>query len=85
MAVGYSDNAGIYAHFAVVRYNGNTTATGIEEAGSGSGLSIYPNPFSFPTTLQADENFKDATLSVYNSYGQQVKEIKNISGRIVFI
>jgi|ERR1035437_6446744 PKD repeat protein len=50
---------------------------------SDTGISIYPNPFSSSTTLQSDIFFKDATLTIYNSYGQTVKQIKNISGQAV--
>ena len=44
---------------------------------------ISPNPFSSLTTLQTDKIFRDATLTVYNSFGQQVKQIKNISGQTI--
>jgi hypothetical protein len=46
-------------------------------------ILISPNPFSVQTTLQTDKFFKDATLTVYNSYGQEVKQIKNISGQTI--
>ena len=39
-------------------------------------MYIYPNPFSSQTTLQAGNICKDATLTVYNSFGQQVKQNK---------
>jgi len=48
-------------------------------------FSVYPNPFSFKTTLKANKNLKDATLTVYNSYGQTVKQIKNISGQTAIL
>jgi len=44
---------------------------------------VFPNPFSTQTTLQTDKIFKEATLTVYNLYGQQVKQINNISGQTV--
>ncbi|MBI4929879.1 MAG: T9SS type A sorting domain-containing protein [Bacteroidetes bacterium] len=44
-------------------------------------VTISPNPFSSSTTLQSDILFRNTTLTVYNSYGQQVKQIKNISGQ----
>ncbi len=44
---------------------------------------VYPNPFSSSTTLQTDNFFNDATLTVYNSVGQQVKQIKNIYGQTI--
>jgi len=44
-------------------------------------IVIYPNPFSLLSTLETNKNLKGATLTVYNSFGQQVKQIKNISGQ----
>ncbi|MBI3500233.1 MAG: T9SS type A sorting domain-containing protein [Bacteroidetes bacterium] len=46
-------------------------------------LFIYPNPFNSSTTLQTNYNFKDATLTVYNSFGQTVAQIKNINGQTI--
>ena len=48
-----------------------------------SNLLVSPNPFSIETVLQADNGFKNATLMVYNSFGQTVKQIKNINGQTV--
>jgi hypothetical protein len=48
-------------------------------------VSIFPNPFSSHTILHTDYYFDDATLTVYNSFGQIVKEIKNISGHTVTV
>ncbi|MBA3285572.1 MAG: T9SS type A sorting domain-containing protein, partial [Nitrosopumilus sp.] len=62
----------------------NSISNGIENLNSTKDLlTIYPNPFSMQTTLQTDKIFKDATLTVYNSFGQQLKQIKNISGQTV--
>ncbi len=46
-------------------------------------VKIYPNPFSAQTVLQTDIFLKNATLTIYNSQGQKVKEIKNINGQSV--
>jgi len=43
--------------------------------------SIFPNPFSSKTILHIDKNLKDAVLTVYNRYGQIVRQLNNISGR----
>ncbi len=43
-------------------------------------IHVSPNPFSSSTTLQPDKVFKGATLIIYNSYGQQLKKINNLSG-----
>jgi hypothetical protein len=47
--------------------------------------SIFPNPFSSATTLQTTSNLKNATLTICNSYGQTVKQVKNISGQTVVL
>src|SRR5665213_2163635 len=56
---------------------------GINEFSNDNSLSVFPNPFSTQTTLQTNKVLKDATLTVYNSFGQQVKQIKNISGKTI--
>lgn len=57
--------------------------TGIESLHKESRLKIFPNPFSSQTTLQTGNIFNDATLTVYNCFGQTVKQIKNISGQTI--
>lgn len=61
--------------------NFDNLITVISEIEIGNKISIYPNPFSSTTTLQTDKVFKDATLTVYNSFGQTVAQIKNLSGQ----
>ena len=46
--------------------------TGITDINQNSIFTIFPNPFSSSTTFQLNKDFKDATLSVYNSFGQEV-------------
>lgn len=84
--------AGTYTFEAV--YNGDTCRknfmincdiTGISENKFSSAISVYPNPFSSETTLQTDKFFKDATLTVYSSFGQRVKQINNISGQSIIL
>lgn len=43
-------------------------------------FKFFPNPFSTQTTLQTDNHLHNATLTVYNCFGQIVRKIKNISG-----
>jgi len=43
-------------------------------------LSISPNPFSTEAILYSGIPLHEATLMVYNSFGQKVKQIENISG-----
>lgn len=59
--------------------------TGLIENTSTNQYALYPNPFSTQTTLQSENLFKDATLTVYNSFGQQVKQIKNISSQTILL
>jgi hypothetical protein len=47
--------------------------------------SIYPNPFSSQTTLLTNNLFKNATLTVCNSYGQILKQMNNLSGQTIII
>jgi hypothetical protein len=55
--------------------------TSITENRSKLSVTIFPNPFSSEMTLQSDKYFKNATLTLYNVQGQQVKRINNISGQ----
>jgi hypothetical protein len=55
---------------------------GVEENESNA-MSLFPNPFSTQTTLQIDQSFKNASLTVYNLFGQIVKQIDNISGETI--
>lgn len=61
----------------------NPCGVGLAESSVEMLFIIYPNPFSTQATLQADENMEAATLAIYNSFGQQVKQIKNISGMTI--
>jgi len=46
-------------------------------------ITAYPNPFAEQTVLQTNNPLYNATLVIYNCFGQQVKEIENISGPTV--
>ncbi len=48
-----------------------------------SGVSIFPNPFSIETKFFTNVSLKDATLTLYNVYGQAVKHLENISGQTI--
>lgn len=66
--------------FTIVRYNNNLTGD-ISESNISSQISIYPNPFSNTTTLKTENLFENATFIVYNTLGEQVRKIDNISGQ----
>lgn len=59
--------------------------SGIDENTGYGNISVSPNPFSTQTSLQTNELLKQATLTIYNSFGQAVKQMKNISGRRVIL
>jgi len=59
------------------------TTIGITENTSTNQYSLYPNPFSTETTVHTEIILKNATLTVYNSYGQKVKQMKNIWGQTI--
>lgn len=63
----------------------NPTGINTYEQNMNPQIHIFPNPFSLETTLKSNDNFIDATLIIYNSQGQQVKQIKNISGQTVTV
>ena len=54
---------------------------GIADYKIDSDISIFPNPFSTLINVQTKNDLKGATLILYNSLGEVVREIKNISGK----
>ena len=66
--------------FTIVRYNNDLTGD-ISESNISSQISIYPNPFSNTSTLKTNNLFDNATFIVYNTLGEQVSKIDNISGQ----
>ena len=50
---------------------------------TGKQIVIYPNPFTNQTVLQTYKVLTNATLALYNSLGQQVKQLNNINGQTV--
>jgi len=62
--------------------NGGQTAGNIELQDNFK-VSVFPNPFSTQTTINTDKTLENATLIVYNSFGQEVRKIDNISGQSI--
>lgn len=58
------------------------TSTGINE-NTGRNIFAFPNPFTSSTTIQTIGCFNKASLIIYNSYGQTVKQVKNMRGHTV--
>ncbi len=46
-------------------------------------IRTSPNPFSAQTTFQANKFLKNASLTVYNLYGQTIKQMDNLSGQAI--
>ena len=59
--------------------------TGINGHNSKEYFSISPNPFSMQTVLQTDNLLKSAIITIFNCFGQTVKQIKNISGQTITV
>lgn len=86
------DLLGSSTSFTIKDYAYESTPNACIQSGKNSGgingnsnknISVFPNPFSSSATIKSIDNFKNTTLSIYNSFGQTLKQIKNISGQTV--
>lgn len=59
----------------------DSISTSIDKNEIITNYQLFPNPFSTQTNFKTDKFLKNATLTVFNYFGQIVKEIKNISGQ----
>jgi hypothetical protein len=57
----------------------------IEKFNDKFSIEIFPNPFSTHANLQTYNSLNNATLTIYNYFGQIVKEMKNITGHTITI
>lgn len=65
----------------LVKTNGKgNVVTEINVEGLDSKINVYPNPFSAETTFRTKDNLKNARLGIYNTLGQEIKSVENISG-----
>ena len=73
--------------FSSVRSNTqqNYANTSVGEVIDNFFMQLFPNPFSAQTTLQTDIPLHNATLTVYNCFGQAVKQfvIRNSSSFVI--
>lgn len=74
-ASGGANNIGV-----IFKQDKNNPTVDIKENMLSSGFSVFPNPFSSNLTIQSKINFDNVSLSVYNIFGQLVKEENHISG-----
>jgi photosystem II stability/assembly factor-like uncharacterized protein len=59
--------------------------TSVNELQNSKNVFAYPNPFLTETTFSTNKDLTDATLVLYNSFGQEVKQIAHISGRTIIL
>jgi hypothetical protein len=71
----------IYSRFL----NKNASTVSIQENVESFNYNLFPNPFSSLTTLQTDKFLTNATLTVYDPFGQLVKQIKDISRQTIIL
>lgn len=80
---GLVDSNGVTVQSAGTLWRHDCITTGNDEISLKDDLMIFPNPFSSQTTLTIDNHLINATLTVYNLYGQSVKQIDNLSGESI--
>jgi len=59
--------------------------TGISDTKSREQLTITPNPFSKLTTVELANNLTNATLTIYNLFGQEQLQIMNLTGHTIIL
>lgn len=67
------------------RQNCSLITTWIDEKHLSVRIFVRPNPFTFSTTVETNIELKSATLIVYNTFGERVKQINRINGREIQI
>lgn len=78
---GYVYDTSSNADIVLVRYNGNANVAINEICCKDRDSRVYPNPFNSSTTIEFSMPLENAVLNIYNTYGQVVKHIENISGQ----
>ncbi|PHR16982.1 MAG: hypothetical protein COA38_21475 [Fluviicola sp.] len=68
-------------HFALTRYNGDASTGLVEDFLIQGNSKVYPNPFNASTTIELSTPVDNAELTLFNTYGQLVKQVENISGQ----
>lgn len=59
------------------------TTAGIGELPEKTVVSLFPNPFTYQTTLESTEYLNNATVTLYNSTGQPIKRIEHVFGHTI--
>ncbi len=61
------------------------TPLGIVDISTQNTISIQPNPFHSSTIIQIKDNLKNGSMTLYNAYGQIVKQLNNLTGKSISI
>lgn len=81
----FADNNSIYlvSDYSLYIFNNTfVTSTNFPDDMNNNFL-LFPNPFSSQTVLKTDKLLHNATLTVYNGFGQIVEQINNINGQAI--
>lgn len=69
----------------LITTNFNTSINQTSNTENDKEIRIFPNPFSLQSTLQTSSRLVNASLTIYNSIGQTVKHIDNLSGQSIIL
>jgi hypothetical protein len=58
-------------------------SSGIQSSSDPSAFYVSPNPFSSQTIINTNRPLHDGTLTVYNAFGQVVKQMNNLEGQTI--
>lgn len=57
------------------------TTLGLNEILTNNNFSVFPNPCISSSTIKTEGNLNNATMTIYNAFGQVLKQVNNISGQ----
>ena len=83
VVAGWSVNSPI-AKFALARYNGGNLG-GLNDFTQGLPFTVFPNPFSSQITFHSGNFLRNAILTLYNSFGQAVKQMNDLTGQEIIL
>jgi uncharacterized delta-60 repeat protein len=84
IVVAGTTNANADNDIVIVRYNNIITGLNYSVK-QNIELDIQPNPFFTSTTIYTSNFLNKATLTIYNSLGEQVEQIKEINGQEIIL
>jgi hypothetical protein len=97
ICVTISDSVGCSSTFcdsSNIAKSGNTVITvmvidpatvGVQEINNNLNLQLFPNPFSTSGTLLLSSPVQNASLTVYDMLGKEIKHIPNLTGKEIII